>query len=151
MVRALVPFAAVLAESTFDTPDEKERTMISAAKHLNNCYKHLSSDEFNGPVLKENAIKFAGSYIALSQTSTDEKLRRVKPKMHLFLELCDGSVEPSKIWTYRDEDFGGSVAALSRRRGGMLSVSAFSSGLLARFKGDQPMIRILFGVVVDVS
>ena len=107
VVRALVPFAVVLAESTLSNTDERERTMITAAKHLNDCYKHLSADEFHGLGLKENAIRFAGTYIALSQTSTDQKLWRVKPKMHLFLELCDGSVEPSKIWTYRDEDLGG--------------------------------------------
>ena len=109
VVRALVPFAVVLAESTLSNTDERERTMITAAKHLNDCYKRLSADEFHGLGLKENAIRFAGTYIALSQTSTDQKLWRVKPKMHLFLELCDGSVEPSKIWTYRDEDFLGGV------------------------------------------
>ena len=107
VVRALVPFAVVLAESTLSNTDERERTMITAAKHLNDCYKHLPADEFHGLGLKENAIRFAGAYIALSQTSTHEMLWRVKPKMHLFLELCDGSVEPSNIRAYRDEELGG--------------------------------------------
>ena len=71
------------------------------------------------------------------------KLWKIKPKLHLFLELC--SVErtrPSLCWNYRDEDFGGSVARLARRRGGLLSASAFSRNLILMWS-MQPMIRIL--------
>ena len=91
VVRALVPFAVVLAESTFENPDQRERTMITAAQHLNNCYKHLSSDEFHGPVLKENAIKsdifeFVGD---LKKSQVD--LRIVVNQMYEMLKKMQNS------------------------------------------------------------
>ena len=61
---------------------------------------------------------------------------------HLFLELCSSGEQPARFWTYRDEDFGGSVAQLSRRRGGLLIVQQFSSGMLARFR-MQPVPRLM--------
>eukprot|EP00971_Amphidinium_carterae_P046157 908670-Amphidinium_carterae.1 len=54
----------------------------------------------------------------------------VPPKLHLFLELAREGVRPSMSWTYRDEDFGGCMAALARRRGGRDTPSATSYGTL---------------------
>ena len=65
---------------------------------------------------------------------------RVKPKMHLFLELCISGSKPSLSWTYRDEDFGGTAAQLSRRRGGLLSAKATSHNFLLRFRLKQPLL-----------
>jgi hypothetical protein len=82
-------------------------------------------------------------HLILEFLSPGMKLWKIKPKLHLFLELC--SVErtrPSLCWNYRDEDFGGSVARLARRRGGLLSASAFSRNLILMWS-MQPMIRIV--------
>ena len=57
----------------------------------------------------------------------------MKPKLHLLLELGLEGSNPSSSWTYRDEDFGGSMAHLSRRRGGLLKPLPTSSNLLRRF------------------
>ena len=62
--------------------------------------------------------------------------------MHLFLELCSSGTEPQKFWNYRDEDFGGSVARLARRRGGMLCCSSTSRVVLQKFKMLNLRIRI---------
>ena len=80
--------------------------------------------------------------VGLAQGSVLNTDRRVKPKMHLFLELCIEGGKPATCWTYRDEDWGGSVAKMSRRRGGLLSTAAYSSNLLDRFRMQQPMIRM---------
>ena len=68
---------------------------------------------------------------------------KVKPKLHLFLELCSDGSQPSKTWTYRDEDWGGSVARMARRRGCVLTLPSFSSAILERFKMQQPIVRLL--------
>ncbi len=71
------------------------------------------------------------------------KLWKIKPKLHLFLELCSvETTKPSLCWNYRDEDFGGSVARLARRRGGLLSARAFSQNLILMWS-LQPMLRFV--------
>ena len=72
----------------------------------------------------------------------DDTAWRVKPKLHMLLELCSEGSRPSTFWTYRDEDFGGSVSRMVRRRGGLLSVRAFSKSLIDKFRMHQPMLRI---------
>ena len=43
----------------------------------------------------------------------------LKPKLHLFQELCENAqTNPSLSWTYSDEDFGGTLSALATRRWG---------------------------------
>ena len=49
---------------------------------------------------------------------------------------------PSLYWTYCDEDFGGSVAHLARRRGNIASGRATSESVLSRFKVRTPVCRI---------
>jgi hypothetical protein len=50
---------------------------------------------------------------------------------------------PAKYWTYCDEDHGGSVARMARRRGGQRSCTATSRLVLAKFKMANPVIRML--------
>ena len=63
-----------------------------------------------------------------------KNLWRVKPKMHLFQELCFEDANPSDSWTYRDEDFGGYLAASSRCRGGKATVRSVNEMVLNNFK-----------------
>ena len=87
--------------------------------------------------------KFAAQAVALEATSPKRKHWRVKPKMHIFLELCCGEEKPSLFWAYRDEDFGGTCARMARRRGGLLKPSATSSNVLKRFLMKSQVPRIL--------
>ena len=107
------------------------------------CYKALSAQViFSNEFLIDHSIKFASQYVALCKAMTDtSKMWHVKPKLHMCLELCAEKGKPSLCWTYKDEDYGGAVARLSRRRGGILSAQAFSHNLLQRFKLVQPVIR----------
>ena len=115
--------------------------MMVAAADLAKCYSCLSSQNFDQQVMRESSIRFARQFVALEQFHGG-KFFTVKPKMHLFLELASGRNKPSTCWTYRDEDFGGSCARMSRRRGGLLNPTATSSGLIARFRIKQPMIHL---------
>eukprot|EP00971_Amphidinium_carterae_P163439 3240700-Amphidinium_carterae.1 len=72
---------------------------------------------------------------------SEESYFKVKPKMHLFLELCELAVKgsnPAQRWTYRDEVFGGTCSRLARRRGGLQRVPTTSRTLLDKFRMLQP-------------
>ena len=143
-VRALVPYGLELATAMCDNDDPVDVAVKSAAFHLNQCYTALSAQhgELLGAVLADNSRKFAAQAVALERAMTDPKLWQVKPKLHLFLELCLEGGRPSLCWTYRDEDFGGSCARMSRRRGGLLNPTATSECLLQRFAIKEPMVRL---------
>ena len=83
--------------------------------------------------LKENSRKFALLFVALEARS-EPPAWRVKPKLHLFQEMCETTDScPSLCWGYRDEDFGGSLSQLSRRRGGSNNPASTAKSVLVRF------------------
>ena len=142
-VRALVPYGVELTSAMGDNDSPQDVAAKSAAFHLNQCYKALSED--HGDLLgalPEHSRKFAWQLVALERSTSDRLRWQVKPKLHLFLELCLEGGRPSLCWTYRDEDFGGSCARMSRRRGGLLSPTATSECLLQRFAIKEPIVRI---------
>ena len=140
--RALIGFGKELADELFMAgPSPVEEAVRVGMHHLYMCYQCLSNTViFSQELLRDSSFRFAQQFCALDTMNRD--LWRVKPKLHLFLELCIEQGRPTTCWTYRDEDWGGSVAKMSRRRGGLLSTAAYSSNLLDRFKMQQPMIRM---------
>ena len=120
-----------------------ESAAREAAKHLDDCYKSLSSETADWRQnLLEHSKGFAAHFVALEQAANHKKRWRIRPKLHLFLELCSEGGRPSLCWTYRDEDFGGSCAHMSRRRGGLLRPAATSKHMLRRFAIKQPMVKL---------
>ena len=144
--RALVPAVAELAELHMGA-NPVERAMWAAARELRECYAVLSAPPATmAEALATHSRRFAAQYIALEsamRAQGDTISWRVKPKMHVFLELCSQGSQPSLFWTYRDEDFGGACAHLARRRGGLLRAKATSASLLRKFCILQPPPRIL--------
>ena len=142
--RALVPIALHLAQKHLDARQPLEQAALVGMQKLDQCYQALSQDSiFSFDVLEKCSVEFALQYVALDKFHPDSRLWKIKPKLHLFLELC--SVErtrPALCWNYRDEDFGGSVARLARRRGGLLSATSFSRNLIDTWR-MQPMIRVV--------
>ena len=61
----------------------------------------------------------------------------------IVMELCSGSTEPAKFWTYRDEDFGGSIAKQSKMRGMWKRLGAFAAHGLDMFKMKNLAPRIM--------
>ena len=86
---------------------------------------------------------FALQYVAFAQAHEGRRDWVLKPKMHLWLELCSEHSRPALFWTYRDEDYGGGVSRMARRRGGYSSVSAVSRQVLESFRVKQPILRIV--------
>jgi hypothetical protein len=144
--RALPQIMYRLALEMLDANVPKYAALRQAAYHLSEVYAALSeSHPCPADAMKEHGLKFALQYVALHDycSPNDEYSFRIKPKLHLFLHLVsDGSV-PRQTWTYRDEDFGGSVARMARRRGGQLSCKATSTTVLSRFKMKNPVIRFV--------
>ena len=101
---------------------------------------------FAADVLLVKSTKFALLYVALEAAEPGDKIWRVKPKLHMLLEVCAEGSKPATFWSYRDEDYGGIVAKMSRRRRGLLSIASCSSNVLNRFKMATPVIRMVANV-----
>ncbi len=144
-IRALVPFVWQLAQEILDINVPKHAAMRHAAFHLNEVYSALSADHPDPcATMREHGIKFAIQCVGLRDhlNAADDKAWRIKPKLHLFLHITSDNSVPRLKWTYRDEDFGGSVARMARRRGNLLKCSSTSMATLARFKIGNPVIRV---------
>lgn len=135
--RALVPLGSELGERFLRAGDPFEGAMLAASRELRTCYDSLSAGAVErADMLSVHSRRFAAQCIALEaamRAEGNDVAWRIKPKLHLFLELCSDGSQPSLFWTYRDEDFGGACAHLARRRGGLLRAGATSRSLLTRF------------------
>ena len=132
--RALVPFAVELADAFLDDNNPLELSAKQAAKHLKACYDCLHGDRYDSQVMAAHSRKFCSLWVALDAATPSSVSWRVKPKMHLFQEMCEESQDrPTCTWTYRDEDFGGSLAGMSRRRGGAHTALSTSRAVLQKF------------------
>ena len=141
--RALVPFALEQAEAKFSSVDPVEHSALLCARHLAQCYNCLSVANYRADVMKENCKAFCLLYCALEATASNPMFWRVKPKLHLFQELCEFETgAPSLAWCYRDEDFGGTMAKLSRTRGGKSTPLATGTNALLAFyaKNHVPVL-----------
>ena len=68
---------------------------------------------------------------------------RIVPKLHFFQELCEMTdINPSLTWCYRDEDFGGSLAAMSRVRGGANRAANIAKSVLLKFCCQHRLPRL---------
>ena len=133
--RCLVPFAAELATLLLtDATDVFQSTVKECAGLLDKAYQCLSRSSFSHEGLSQSCRRFCVMYSAL-QAASPEGNWTVKPKFHLWQELCEQSTScPATCWTYRDEDFGGSVAKLAHRRGGASVPGACSLQVLQKFR-----------------
>ena len=142
--RNLVPFSLELALHHLDVSVPFEAAAKEATIHLAAMYQNLAKEFFNAEHLKNHSRMFALQYVALeaSTVARDPKSRawRVKPKLHLVQELAEHAcLNPASVWCYRDEDFGGTLAALARPRGAAASVLTCSAKVLQLFYARQPV------------
>ena len=117
--RSLIPWSLEIAEALLDKSNTFENTIFQATLQMNACYSLLSRDLWNPQELAIAGQRFLLLYVSLCDSDPEGMFWRFKPKHHLFQELCEfDECCPSQNWTYRGEDMGGTVAAISRRRGG---------------------------------
>lgn len=129
--RGLVAFVRDETAAMFRDDVPEEATAKAAAAHLFAMYQNLST--FSHESLSLNSRKFAILWRGLEQNA-DGPMWRSKPKLHMMQELCELSMHnPAGNWTYRDEDFGGSMAALVRIRGGKATAKRVGVNALTKF------------------
>jgi hypothetical protein len=134
-VKSLIPFAEKLAKEVLGNSAECKAIKLCASSLLE-CYKQLSKDSFAKEDLLASATKFGLQYAGLHKVSQErgESLWPMKPKFHMFQELCFTSEDsPAKYFTYRDESFGGFVSSMCERRGGAFTPLAVGQSFFDRF------------------
>ena len=133
----------MLVEIFLETLLHKAAT--EAGKYLAECYSCLSHDYFDKDKFSSSARKFVILYGSLASLHPDQMVWRCKPKLHIWLHLCEESLDsPALHWVYRDEDFGGTLAHIATRRGGANSPTAVSHMVLQMFYAKH-QIPILHG------
>ena len=116
-VRGLVPIIEDMAtDKLAGTGDPTDATVLRATRELSLCYAAMVAGSYDE--LREHSRKFATIFVSLENALPGQF--RVKPKMHMMQEMCEmaGHTSIGSTSTYRDEEFGGSVVAMGRRRGG---------------------------------
>ena len=129
-VRNLVKFGIELSETFLDDSNIMESSAKEAARLLSTLYSNLSREKFSAQQMKDTARRFALLHVALESHSANKHLWHVFPKLHMMLHLCESGCCPADAWTYRDEDFGGAIGHLSKRRGGKNSALSTSNRIL---------------------
>eukprot|EP00971_Amphidinium_carterae_P037104 729165-Amphidinium_carterae.2 len=118
------------------------QSVQQACSHLRHSYECLSTGPRARPLadLQVHGVAFAELLVQLHQTFPDKY--SVPAKLHLMMELCMEGSRPSRCWCYREEDFGGFLAGVARRKGGIDSPLATSKNTLQAycFKQNLPAL-----------
>ena len=128
-----MPIAKQLAIEMLDA-SVLESTIKRAAIELSECYTCLSNDAVCAyERLSVHSRRFCTLLVAL-ETALPTNFR-FKPKVHLFQELAemDTGTKPAAHWTFRDEEFGGTIAQMGHRRGGGNFAGSVSRQVLFKF------------------
>ena len=143
-IRGLVSILDALAGKYLQHTDVHTQTVKSCLAYLAKCYKELGN--FSAERFEDSANRMAILYCALEKEQLHmgiEKRWKVKPKLHLFLELafhvCKERGNPKKFWTYADETHGGYLREIAKSRGGRNSSSSSCYRMLTRFVCSCPL------------
>ena len=108
--RALV--ALELAVEYLDQAKLHEEAMLRGTEALHSMFACLSAAAWDKDVFRAAFQRFLLFWESLETYFLEDKIFKVKPKVHLLFELARGEVNPSKTWTYRDESYGQTLALL---------------------------------------
>ena len=141
-IRGLVPFGRLLVDRWEEPLEPEAAAARSSMRHLSRCYEFLQSDmPPQQDSLLDNALAFHAGLLVLH--ALDEKRWQIRPKLHMFLELCAEREPPSFSWNYREESFGGSVSHQGHRRGGFTTPLAMSRGVLTKFCSKEALPKLV--------
>ena len=140
-IRALIPFADEMVNSWVDPLSPEVFVAKAGMMHLSRCYFFLNGSlQPQVDSLLDNALAIHSSLLTFH---TMNKVRwQLRPKLHMFMEMCFEGGTPSSSWNYREESFGGSVSRQSHRRGGLASPLAMSRSTFTKFccKENRPRL-----------
>ncbi len=134
-VRYLVPFGKELADQFLTDTDPFTEAMRTLATQLHLLYQNLSQCE---PEAMAKCSRRVAALLVALEAAAPQGFWKFKPKVHLMQEMCERlvlkGVHPRDSWTYRDEDFGGELAASAHSRGGPNDPANLGIALLQRFR-----------------
>jgi hypothetical protein len=108
--------------------------------------------DFNEDKLEISARRLGSLYCALEQEKLAagiQKRWKVKPKLHLFLELSmylclqRQRGNPRHFWTYADETHGGLMKTIAASRGGKKSSLASAHRLLSMWSARTDLVSMI--------
>ena len=129
--RDLIAFAKEISE-VYLAADAFEEAIKHTAHHLKNCYDCLSRDGWSPQVFLRASKKFGTLLVELGRFP-NQKYFKVKPKLHMVMEIGRQGRRPTDTWTYRDESFGHVLSKHAQRRGGKFSIRTTSRTMLQKF------------------
>ncbi|CAK0801369.1 unnamed protein product, partial [Prorocentrum cordatum] len=98
-LRHLIPLCKEAAETHCVSGSAVGDAALNVMRHLHSCYHTLSGQcIFRKDLMRDSASRNWS----------------VEPKAHLLLEMAFAGGQPSLRWTYRGEDFGGSVGHVAK-------------------------------------
>lgn len=148
-IRALVPILDCIVQRDMTSSDIHTGTVKSCMKNLATCYACLK--DFSATRLDAAARRMAVLYCSLEKEQVDagiSKRWRVKPKLHLFQELCHHLClerqrgNPRNFWTYADESHGGIMRQVAKSRGGKNSSAASAYRLLSLWSSSVDLFAL---------
>ncbi len=77
-------------------------------------------------------------YSDFNKKATSDKFWRRKPKFHLMIHLAEKQIyesgDPSKFWSYADEDFVGLVGQVGMARGGKRIATTTPQNVMDKYR-----------------
>jgi hypothetical protein len=149
-VRGLVPVLDSIVQQTLLSDDCHSLTVKSCMMNLAICYSCLL--DFSADKLDEASRRMAILYVSLEKEQLQNgvlKRWRVKPKLHLFMELCSFLClkmhrgNPKFFWTYADESHGGILRGLAKSRGGRASSASSAYRMLTFWVANNDLWQLL--------
>ena len=150
-IRYFVPVLDCIVQRKLDPTDSlHNQTVVSCMQNLAMAYSCLQ--DFDPVKLDRASRRMALLYCALQKEQVDagvDKRWKVKPKLHLFLELCHYLClqrqrgNPRDFWTYGDESHGGSMRRIAASRGGKNSSAASAYRLLSLWVSQTAFLSMM--------
>ena len=141
--RHLVPFGAILAKDLHAAVGSAHSQAIqNILLLLLDIYMHMSLRPYQSKEVGDSCRRLCILYSSLTteaEANGDDHSWRIKPKMHMMVELLEFQTEqlegsPTEFWAYMDEDFVGEIAQISSRRGGPAHSATVAEAVLNRYK-----------------
>lgn len=123
--RQLVPFLPALCEKYLLQPEHTtsvNTTISNLTKQLHQTYQALYSGdaELLARNCRNTCILWKSLQTHLQTLEPGTNRWKMKPKVHVFQELCEFQTQergsPMQAWCYKDEDFGGYLQKLQKKR-----------------------------------
>ncbi len=149
-IRYLVPVLDCIVQEQIPQDSVHNQTVVKCMHYLAECYSCLQ--DFDANKLELSARRLGSLYCALEQEQLAagvQKRWKVKPKLHLFLELSmylclqRQRGNPRNFWTYADESHGGLMRTIAASRGGKNSSLASANRLLSMWAAKSDLVSML--------